>query len=342
MSSLFFSISLALLNNSRFVVHTNDDPLIFLNSLVHFIHKNCQLNPICIDGSSLNPSFDESNLLHSVSSNNTLSNIIILHHLDVISESTQKRLVKLLDKLDRFNRNDARLSPQAPVIINGEPFHYQGPHSIIAIINTHNPHKIIKPLREKFWFSHFANNSSLTDIDPIPNYVSVIASLLSAVTKVFQSHDITNYIYSLIVHIRNHRLCSMASISNRLHTNVIDQVSLLCKTLVVWKSYVSNGGDDVDVDVESLFVTPEYCKIAIRRIGYWLVDWEQTKVLGEEVPENNKKMVISMLAGEWFSSDYEVVKKYLEKYRSIEDENSCTGRSNRMVEDAIEAVKPPI
>ncbi|KAK6466103.1 hypothetical protein DFJ63DRAFT_333482 [Scheffersomyces coipomensis] len=126
-------------------------------------------------------------------------------------------------------------------------------------------------------------------------------------------------------------LCSLAPRQTRLSTRSIDDVLNLSKAMVVWQRHTS----------DDLFVTADFVKVAMRKIGYWLVDWEYNTLYtskellpdrsanfdAEQVEEKDyqRRMEISMMTGSWFGSDYDYVKKYLLKSESTKDDSTPTG-----------------
>ncbi|KAI5963073.1 uncharacterized protein KGF55_002865 [Candida pseudojiufengensis] len=251
--------------------------------------------------------------------------------------------------------------------------------------------KIYNFLKEQFWLSvNFPiisdlNSNIMSKFKIIPNTQDVLLNLRSQMDKVFISPEIKSYIYSLVVFIRCHRIASLSPKSVRISTIAIEYIHNFCKALVLWKKFLSidehphdttfdekieekittitsdddtgvtaTSTTDIEMNPDDLFVTPEYVKIAIRKIGYWLVDWEyntkfantndykfsnneeQTKIL------ENKKLEISMLTGDWYGTDYYHANDYLKGYKHKKDYDSPTGFTNKIIEDCISSVRPPL
>ncbi|KAI3404233.2 hypothetical protein KGF56_002994 [Candida oxycetoniae] len=261
--------------------------------------------------------------------------------------------------------------------------------------------KLYTYLKEKFWQSvcfpimhdTFPNGCS---------YLQTILRLRKKMKNVFIAPDIKRYIYSLLVFIRCHRLASLSPKSVRVPTATIEYLYQYCQALILWKhqaqkrkksgpsfidslklekikeveisleqsitSEKSRHPYDVDADAaqeeEELFVTPDYVKIAMRKIGYWLVDWEYNREFAnvddlsskiydpslddegedednEEVKQKlekrrmlaNKRLEISMLTGDWFGSDYYYVNEYLKQFVSVRSYESPTGFTNKIIQD---------
>lgn len=158
----------------------------------------------------------------------------------------------------------------------------------------------------------------------------------SALPKVYLSPEIQGYIYSLVVHCRVHRLCSLAPMHTRLLTRAVASINLLAATMVAW----------TETDPERWFVTTEHCKVAFRKVAYWLVDWEQEELYTESQvdleKEYRKRMDFGMLTGDWVGSETPYIDRYLQSYKGKKDFSSLVGFTNQLVDDVLRAVCPPM
>ncbi|KAI5956852.1 hypothetical protein KGF54_000470 [Candida jiufengensis] len=234
-----------------------------------------------------------------------------------------------------------------------------------------------------------STSNQLSDVKFMPNTQDTLLVLRSKMDKVFMSPEIKGYIYSLIVFIRCHRIGSLAPKQVRVPTITLEYVYDFCKALVLWKkkllideqppsqlhsiekteekieekiSSLSDSGTsetataatDFYINTDELFITPEYVKLAIRKICYWLVDWEYNtkfantddfKYTNNEEQQQilaTKKLEISMLTGDWYGSDYNHVNEYLKGYKHEKDYDSPTGFTNKIIEECINSVRPPL
>lgn len=324
----------------------------------------------------------------TIDNNNALKfkNVILWQNLQHLDEIRQKELYRLILQIDDYNKSSYKCNDR-PVTISahGKAFKVFKPQlfTIIPFLeyNLYN-NKIYPYLKEMLWSSvTFPLVSEYNEhVHFMPNYESIILQLRSKIDTVFMSPNIKSYIYSLIVFIRCHRLASLAPKLVRVPTATISYVQDYCKSLVLWRrqlqlsrtsmadTVVSNEENElektataaVDLELEKeteLFVTPEYVKIAIKNIGYWLVDWETNRKFAntDDLKFNkngsnkaqfaildNKKLEISMLTGDWYGSEYYCANELLKGYKAIRDYDSPTGMTNRIVDDAIEEVRPPL
>lgn len=263
-----------------------------------------------------------------------LKEIVVLQGLDAITVDHQKQLVVLLDQLNGYDRNDTKQSRNEYVEVNGIKV-YRREFNIFIGITNNKLIKLDKNLKEKFWFSHYYSPDT-KDVGVINDYKQKLLTIRHNIDKVYQSPEITGYIYSLVIHIRNHRLSTMNMIQTRLHTRVIHQVSLLAKSIVAWSNY-----EAICLGQFDLFVTPSTVQLAMRKVGYWLVDWESSNLL-DGTDEERKKLVVNMLVGEWYGSEWQFVKEYLQSKKSHVDHKSSTGWTNSIIEDVLDNVRPPI
>lgn len=282
----------------------------------------------------------------------TFKNVIILRGMQRLSASSQKCLYEFISMIDQFDTNES----QGNCTVKFNDYVIQKPELfvIIPILDDKLYHdKLLQYLKEKFWFCIHQKVNVDEEIAPnfqswsMPlahsSYEENVIFLRDQALKVHVAPDIKRYIYSLVVHSRNHRLTSLAPLQSRLLTRAIDEIRDLCVALVAVQNY----------NTDELFVTPDHVKVAMRKVGYWLCDWECNPLFTppskpqkhqgfDESVEYQKRMEIKMLTGDWYGSDYTYVERYIEKMRSVKDENSPTGYTNQVIEDVIAKVHPPI
>lgn len=329
MDNLVVAISLALANCQRAVIHTRDvtATAAALVDLLDLAVTTVDLETIELH--------EFHQLILETTKNGNLYPVILLKNIQYCSDAAQRQLVKFFDQLDHYDTNQSRLHDQ-PTIVGGTQIETPQFYTFLALIEVseHSQPSLYKNLKERFWFSHYHDYKSCQPSQK-GNFWQDVARLHETIGEVYQSHEIAGYINSLVVEIRNHRLIPFSPIQARLHTNVIDKVSLLAKSIVAWKS-----------PVDALYVTPEQCQIAMRKIGYWLVEWQTNGLFDftkqDDEIENRRKLVMTMLAGEWYGSEWEYVKKYLEDSQKKFDPTSNTGFLNSIVEESIRRVRPPV
>lgn len=370
MENLFFAVSLALVNNTGFIINTNnyDQTSLLLQEV---LRTHTKLAVIEID-LQLVQTIDE--LLEQMTQpegssedeENSLSlyNVIIWKHLNHCSQGFQKQLLELFNQLKEYDTNHHKLHPKPTITIQGKVFKKPNLNIVIGLlsITSQSFHtNLIKALKEQFWFSQFyLVNKSQGDLENIGNlgdqfvdYETTLLAVRHVLPCIFQSTDIIGYIHSLIIHIRNHRLMTLAPIQTRLSSATMDNVTILAKAIIGWKNrkLIMDHQLNLNTAKLELFVTPVYCKIAIRKIGYWLVDWQikdglfdltNQTIAQDPLLENRRKLVINILAGEWYGSEWEYVKEYLGNYYAVYDPHSNTGFTNKIIEDSIKLVKPPV
>ncbi|RLV96491.1 hypothetical protein JA1_000110 [Spathaspora sp. JA1] len=269
-----------------------------------------------------------------------LKNIIIWRNVQQLSLTQHKSLYKLILQLDQYEKNPLDNSPISISIEDQELEIYKPELFTIILVLDYKlyQNKLYVYLKEKFWFSiNYVVDVDLaqeedTTIERHDSYQQYILDSRKKLPLVYVAPDIKKYIYSLIVHIRCNRLASLAPKSVRMPTMTIDYVLDLCKALIVYKN------------VPEMYLTPDYVKIAMRKIGYWLVDWEYNEKFckDQEEDEYYKRLEIDMLTGDWFGSDYFYANEYIKHSRAQLDKDSPTGFTNRIVEDVLTSVRPPL
>lgn len=331
MKNLLFTLSLGLLNNENFVINSQGNVLPILEKIIgdyDFSYKILDLSRVENLGEFIDEiTYDEEGL--------RMFEIVVLNNLDKVNEVFQRELVRFFDELKEFDCNLSRFQPKDHVIIEGKKILKSQFQCFIGNITiSQTPVKLYKNLKERFWFSQFEQEKD-EDWLVIDNYRDTLIQVRQNIDNVYMSPEILSYITSLIVHTRNHRLNTINQIQTRLHTSTIEKVIKLSKSIVSWKN----------PQAKDLFLTPQICQLAFRKIGYWLVDWEDSKLfnfLESKELENRRQLIINMLVGEWYGSEWKYVKQYLKDHESKFDEKSNTGFSNSIIEDVIVNVRPPI
>ncbi|EGV63106.1 hypothetical protein CANTEDRAFT_114419 [Yamadazyma tenuis ATCC 10573] len=361
MNNLLVAVSLALANNRRCVVHTCD--LDAAVTALKTVVSSADLEAVEVDLKSLLDQNDSllSSLTTQVSGKRWLRDVLIWRSVEQCTAEQQRQLVGILDQLDGYDTNAHRICPRDTIQIQGQDVFLPVFHTVIMVVEVSGFENGIsaagsmlptwyKRLKEKFWFSHFYTQDGQDEPRSLQmvDYSKELLKVRSRIPCVHLSHEIMDYIHSLMVFIRNHRLQSLAPLQTRLSTDTIDHVSLLARSIVAWSRRTDSGSNT------SLYVTPEVCQVAMRKIGYWLVDWQipgglfdlsarvPTGKDTEEQLENNRKLVVNMLAGAWYGSEWPYVKEYIQQHEARFDPTSNTGYSNSMIEDSISAVQPPM
>ncbi|ODV81896.1 uncharacterized protein CANTADRAFT_3954 [Suhomyces tanzawaensis NRRL Y-17324] len=350
MDSLYTALSLGLIRNKRIVIST-DSPRQTIHHFQHLIvHNLCHYEPnqfASIDVLDVLTHKNINELVLSMSSYSksvyTFKNIVMWRNVSLLSHDHQKQLYELLTQIDQYDTNASKWYPTDTVDFRDITVRKPELFSIVLVVEPqYYQNKMYQYLKEKFWFSvnyPFVSEQvcllELSKIRPIPEYQDHILSLRASWQKVYVSPDIKKYIYSLIVHMRNHRLSSLAPKQTRLPTRSIDDVADLTRALVLWQN-----------DSEHLYATPDFVKVAIRKIGYWLVDWEYNELFANSIDSEHdgrrRRLEIDILSGDWYGSDYDYVNKYIEESRSKVEKKNPLGHSNRIVDEAIRKVNPPL
>lgn len=350
MDSLYEGISLTLLGRKKLAVLTdsyeNTEKLV-----LEILRRECQFREEqvgiidvfkLLQEGGLNDLIRLMTVLDSNTGEISLRKVIIWKNLEALSKEQQKRgIYHLLNEIDQYSTNSSKMFPQKQILLGDYLVIKPDIFTIIPILELASVHvQMSQYVKEHFWFAvrmygmsqplKLSQDSSL-----LPDYENSILWLRDKILpQVYIASDIRRYIYSLIIHARNHRLCSFAPIRSRLTTLSIENVTLLAACLRVFEKR----------STDRLFVTPEYCEMAMRKIGYWLIDWEQESSVASGNDGNSKteywnRLEVASLTGDWYNSDYRYVKEYVKQCKT--DPNP-TNYVNRIVEDAIAAVRPPL
>ncbi|CUM54052.1 unnamed protein product [Debaryomyces tyrocola] len=351
MNSVYSALSLALIGEKRFVLTTNDyENTVFLFQTL--LQESCQFNSedICevdvkheLDNNSVDLLIRQMIYWDENMSGYAFKNVVIWRNMEKLSHEQQKvGLFPLLNQIDEYDTTVARTNPQSRVQVGSFVIRKPSMFIIVPLIESEHAHPpVYQYVKEKFWFGqnfHYRGPSDeKEEIDYCADYAGLILEIRNVTRpQVYASPEIQRYIYSLVVHARNHRLCSLAPIQSRLSTRTIDAMQQLSECMVAWKKHGS----------DRLFVTPDYCKIAMRKIGYWLIDWEHDSIFStlpdcavDADLDYRRQLEISMLTGDWYGSDWKYVKKYLETYKT---DTNASNYINKIVEDVLQSVRPPI
>lgn len=334
MNSLYTAVSLSLINKKRFAIATNNiDQFIPLFSS-QVLLKLCQ--------------FDEDDIITIDLVNLTsvdwlishfkleFKRVIIWKNIAGLSKEQQLILYDFFIQLDNYDTIRGKNSPTCT--INGTILTKPDFFLIIPIIDSNEKLFINQDVKERFSFLiNYCCKDDSDNFDYLkiiqPSYFSFITELRSK--SVFMSPDIKRYIYSLVVFTRQHRLCSLSPRETRLSTRSILEIQLLAKAFTIWNN----------PDKSNLFVTPDIVKISMRRIGYWLVNWEYNQDFLNKLSDSeelHKKLQINILVGDWYGSDYSCVENYIKLFESQKEKSSPTGWTNKIIEEVLLKVRPPI
>lgn len=338
MNNLQTSLSLALIAKRNITCVTND-----YEQCVHLIVSFLR----CYDESL---SYTELDILreyqdlaskmtsHSNSNASTLHNIVIWKNLEGLQMDlvAKSGLLEAFDQLSRYNTVKAsRMPPDSPIDFQGIKVIKPNVFVIIPvmILGLTVP-RIDSLIKERFWFCQ----SVFFDAELQPKVLEWdwdLEECQNLLPKVFFDPEVREYASSLMVFTRSHRLTSLAPLTSRPTFNATVAIVELAKALVVWNNRYNH---------DRLFVTPDYVKVAYKKVCYWLVNWETNETFAKESKESDhgRRMQISILTGDWYGSEWQRVKSFLKEFESTKDPKTTTGFRNKIVDDVLESVLPPI
>lgn len=387
MENVFNAFSLSVVSQLRFVL-ISDDPESAVLVLISKAIDVYGLSHIVVDMK------DEPEVAKIIQLTTTLHqngegipilvNAIIMKNLENTSPAYQRKIIHYINALDSYNTYALQIRTQ-PVCVEEQKLVKPDIFVIVPVIRRKSDGmapNLVPYLRHKFAFSQFYN---YLEEHQAPTLASVpdLLKLRLLVDQVHISPEIRGYIYSLLVHIRTHRLCSLNSIGARPPTSTLDWIRDLAAAMVVWHEHarpvVDSTGGVLDTRSESLadtgtnektgdsteeansdtiassstisdapaadlFVTPLFVKSATRKVTYFQVDWELDTIFSRDWTgsEKRQQQEITMLTGDWFGSEWTYVRRYIDHHRSQVTNDTPTGISNDIVEEAIERVRPPI
>lgn len=373
MEELYTAVTITLIGQQRFVIHTND----YANTKDVFhrliLIEACNFSDdeiVVIDLLEYNTKDDllKKMIYEEYPGHFSFKSIIIWRNLENLSiNDEQKRVLSLINEIDQYDTVQSRIDQSKSSTINIGEYSISKPaiFTIIPIVEVaHDRAKFHRNIKDKFWFSQFyyfeslkvSENNNFNTKCPNDKFIDYIADIRqNTLPKIYISPDMQRYIYSLIVFTRCHRLCSLAPMETRLPTRTIDSITLLAKCLVSFNFHEKKV---------RLFVTPEYGKIAYKKVANWMVDWEQNKLFKREADsrqstpsfdqeeedddddylelEYRKRYEISLLTGDWYGCEWNYAKDYINSCHSREDYSSSVGFTNRIVEDVLQSVMPPL
>lgn len=265
-----------------------------------------------------------------------LYDLMILKNIE--ATTTNRELRAMFDRFtNELRRSDTvaskSASPQDPMQMG--PYTVRKPINflMVALLGDFPRAQLTRIIKDKFWFKHSMITAGSAPIEPIE--LETILAVRARIAQVYMSPEVEEYICSLLVFTRTHRLCSLAPLTTRPSLSALNGISLLAKALIAVQTPPPG---------QKLFVTPDYVKVAYRKVGYWLVDWESNAVFSDPNPdlEDRRRLEISSLSGDWYGSEYESVKEYLARSRTVYDPDAPEGYTNRIVEDTLKSVQPPM
>lgn len=347
MNNLYTAVSLSLINRKRFVITTNDvnNLLIEFQSLI--LQQICQFDHENIGVIDLLQHTTIESLIEATTIKKTTNyghdfvfkQIIIWKNLQKLSKSDQNQLFEFLLQIDNYDTNGKKNLNYC--IINDQKIIKPDLLLIIPVLDLqYYKLKLNQYLKERFtflinyYYDSSSSRQSIDDINKPDNYPQLIANLRLKLPQVYVAPDIKRYIYSLVIFTRQHRLCSLSPKETRLSTRSIDEIRLLAQALTLWMNQNQQ---------KNLFVTPDIVKISMRRIGYWLVNWEYNdEFTSQSSPELYKRLYLTILVGDWYGSDYNCAEKYIKSFESKPCKNSPTGYTNKIIEEVLIKTRPPI
>ncbi|OBA20369.1 hypothetical protein METBIDRAFT_12389 [Metschnikowia bicuspidata var. bicuspidata NRRL YB-4993] len=266
-----------------------------------------------------------------------LYKVVIWKNLEALEATLRVKsdILRVFDEIERYNTLASRDIDKATPIRFGEYLVTIPDMFVIVPVMAAGDRfpRLHRQVKDRIWFCqsfcHVPRQE--TPASEIPHDKILRARQL--LPAVFANAEIQEYVCSLMVFTRSHRLCSLAPLTTRPSMRAAEGILVLAKALVAWASLDDSASD---------FVTPDFVKIAYRKIGYWIVDWETNQLFQGGGSELRKRTEISVLTGDWYGSEWACVKKYLDKFRAHSDPNSTTGYTNRIVEDVLKSVLPPL
>lgn len=336
MENLGLALQLALIAQRDFAIQTNEY-LVCVDTLRQIAAERFGIDSIVeVDLQDLDVDFER--ITESmVKEDGVLHNIIIWKNLENLQLDLGKKrnLLRVLDQLSRYGKVSSRGLDEQPLQFGGQMVQKPPLCVVIPVIQNgeHMP-RINPQIKSRFFFSQLYLP---TENDTIKLFTSqqLILEMRELMKTVYVKATVQEYVFSLFVFTRSHRLCSLAPLTSRPPLSGREDVLLLARALVA----VQHFGHD-----EALYMTPEHVKVAYRKVAQWLVDWETNPIFNGTAEEDSyrKKMEVSMLTGDWFGSEWRYVDNYLTKNASTKDENSTTGFTNPLIEDVLMSVQPPI
>lgn len=263
--------------------------------------------------------------------------IILWRNLETLEMSlpVKRDLLAIFNQIERYGKLALRdSSADLPVQIGSYTVLIPEFFLILPVLQAEGKACVItRDLIDRFWFcqSYFQG----FDADwPLGLDLGRISATRQLISGVYHSPQIVEYIFTLMVFTRSHRLCSLAPLLTRPSIRAREAILDLAVAMV---AFLSREAD------ETLFVTPDHVRIAYKKVCYWLVNWETNPVFCDRRPEleARRRMEIAMLTGDWYGSEWGCVEHYLDEHRAVPDHHSTTGFTNTIVDEVLELVLPP-
>lgn len=338
MNNLRTSISLALIARRNITCVTNDYEQCVRLIVDLFKDYDDSLSWTEIDIKQDHSHFPANILYSNDQGSRLLYNIVIWKNLEAfdLEREARNRILDVFDEVEQYNSSKTKQSQTSePIVLNGHKVHVPEIFIIIPVMVFGNTMPKINPLiKERLWFCQSVfldetNRTCTTDWD------WDLEECRNRLKDVYFDPEVREYVSSLMTFTRSHRLTSLAPASSRPTYKATVSIVELCKTLVVWNNRH---------DRNRPFVTPDYVKVAYRKVAYWLVDWERNDVFVNNAPGNElqRKLQISVLTGDWYGSDWHCVKSFLKEHALEKDTRTTTGFRNRLVDNVLDSVLPPL
>lgn len=344
MENVATALELGFIAQRNLVLQTTNYNLC-LDKLKEILSTNYSIdNVVEIDLAAIDCNFEEM-VEHMVYDGGKVHDVVVWRNLENIPKDIAKKnaLLKVLNQLDQNNSLKARNEGNEETELGNCSIRRPLLFMIIPIIVNKKKMPNINPqVKNRFWFSQLY----LARLKEPPFRKSSSREQVSQARltfhKVFMNALITEYVCSLIVFTRSHRLCSLAPLTTRPTLEALDGIMDLSKALVVLQRRQEKEMGKSPPEDSGLYVIPEHVKVAYRKVGYWLVNWETNAVFEKGGSTAQKKNEVSILTGDWYGSDWAYVNDYLKKFASKRSNHSTTGYTNPIVEDVLSQVRPPI
>lgn len=267
-----------------------------------------------------------------------LYNVVIWKNLEAcdLERDARNGILEVLDEIECYNSKGLKgLQSLDPKVFDAHEVHVPEVFIIIPVMVLGQTTPKINPsIKERLWFcqSIFFDEHNC---ECTTDWNWDLEECRNRLKDVYFDPEVREYVSSLMTFTRSHRLTSLAPASSRPTYRATVSIVDLCKSLVVW-----NNRHDRDRP----FVTPDYVKVAYRKVCYWLVDWERNERFISNSPGNElqRKMQISVLTGDWYGSDWHCVKSFIKDYALVKDMRTTTGFRNKLVDNVLETVLPPL
>ncbi|QBM87476.1 hypothetical protein METSCH_B06790 [Metschnikowia aff. pulcherrima] len=339
MENLRTAFSLALAANKHITIHTDDyaECVLALKSIV--LASFSPDDVVEIDLQECHTYEEIANKMVREKEGNLpeLHKVVIWKNLETLELSlrVKSEVLKIFDEIERYDKLSSRnVSRNEPISLGNAQVILPDLFIIVPVMEAGaGLPKLHRQVKDRFWFCQSHYHTYSQEILATEISLKDVLAARKLISTVYTNPEIQEYVCLLMVFTRSHRLCSLAPLTTRPTLRAAENILLLAKTLVAW----ANVGN-----TQKLFLTPDFVKILYRKIGFWLVDWETNQVFERKGSSHRKRTEISLLTGDWYGSEWACVEKYLEEFRAEPDPNSTTGYTNRIVEDVLKSVLPPL